>query len=153
MDVKIWTLDPMKLAYVEHIGPYTEVGQAWEKLASWAGPKGLFNEGTKFLGVYYDNPEEVPAEKLRSEACITVEKEFSGSGAIKFKNVAGGRYAVTVHLGPYELLVDSWMEFYMKWLPESGEECSEEPCYEQYMNNPQTTKPEHLVTLLLMPLK
>ncbi|WP_031482223.1 AraC family transcriptional regulator [Maridesulfovibrio frigidus] len=153
MEVKIWNLDPMKMAYVEHVGPYEEVEVAWMKLASWAGANGLFNERTKSFGVYHDNPMEVPAENLRSEACITVDKEVANSGEVKFKDVNGGRYAVAVLLGPYAQLADKWMEFYTKWLPESGEEYRDEPCYEQYLNDPHSTKPEHLVTLLLLPLK
>ncbi len=153
MNVKIWTLESAKMACAEHVGPYEEVGKAWEKLCSWAGPQGLFNEKTKFYGVYYDDPSKVPAEKLRSEACITIENEVPGTDKIKIKDFPGGRYAVTTHLGPYEKLGESWMELYTKWLPQSGEECKESPCYEQYLTDPNNTKPEHLVTLLLMPLK
>ncbi|WP_432737516.1 AraC family transcriptional regulator [Maridesulfovibrio sp. FT414] len=153
MDVKIWTLDPEKMAYVEHVGPYTEVGKAWEKLCDWAGPKGLFNEKTKFYGVYYDDPGQVAPEDLRSEACITVEKEEDAPSDVKFRDFPGGRYAVTVHLGPYENLMESWTKFYMEWLPQSGMEHADSPCFEQYMNCPKSTKPEHLVTILLMPLK
>lgn len=153
MDVKIWTLDPAKLAYVEHVGPYQEVGAAWEKLCSWAGPNGLFNEKTRFYGVYYDDPGEVAPENLHSEACITVEQEVEGSPEIKFKEFNGGKYAVTTHLGPYEELGASWAKFYGEWLPQSGMEYADSPCLEQYMNDPKNTKPEHLVVLLLMPLK
>ena len=152
MNVKIWEIDPVKLAYAEHTGPCDEVKQAWMKLCSWAVPKGLFTEKTKYYGAYHDNPEEVPAAKRRSEACITVEKEVDAPQEIKFKDF-GGKYAVTTHLGPYENLKDTWSDFYVKWLPGSGMEHGDGPCYEQYLNNPECTKPEHLVTLLLMPLK
>ncbi|WP_320174865.1 GyrI-like domain-containing protein [Maridesulfovibrio sp.] len=153
MDVQIWTLDPTKMAYAEHVGPYEEVGKAWEKLCGWAGPNGLFNEKTRFYGVYHDDPGQVPAAELRSEACITLENEVEVPSGIKLKDFPGGKYAVTAHLGPYEKLKDSWTEFYEKWLPQSGETHAEAPCYEQYMNDPINTKPEHLVTILLMPLK
>ncbi|WP_319758983.1 GyrI-like domain-containing protein [Maridesulfovibrio sp.] len=153
MDVKIWTLDPAKMAYTEHVGPYEEVGNAWEILCKWAGPAGIFDETTKFYGVYYDDPNEISAEKLRSEACITVPSATNAPAEIKFKDFPGGRYAVTTHLGPYEGLGKSWSQFYEEWLPTSEENHADAPCYEQYMNNPKTTKPEQLVTLLLMPLK
>lgn len=153
MDVQIWTLDPAKMAYAEHVGPYEEVGKAWERLCAWAGPAGIFNETTRFYGVYYDDPRETPAEKLRSEACLTIAAECDAPAEIKFKDFPGGRYAVTTHLGSYEKLGESWLKFYTEWLPQSGEDHAESPCYEQYMNDPKTTKPEHLVTLLLMPLK
>ncbi|WP_291330298.1 GyrI-like domain-containing protein [Desulfovibrio sp. UCD-KL4C] len=153
MDVKIWALEPMKLAYVEHVGPYQEVEVAWMKLASWAGEKGLFSERTKSYGVYYDNPLEVSAEKLRSEACITLDKEVETAGDVKIRDVESGRYAVTAHLGSYDKLADSWMELCTKWLPESGEECTGGPCFEQYLNDPHATTPEHLVTILLLPIK
>ncbi len=38
MDVQIWTLDAAKMAYAEHVGPYEEVGKAWEKLCAWGWP-------------------------------------------------------------------------------------------------------------------
>ncbi|WP_320005776.1 GyrI-like domain-containing protein [Maridesulfovibrio sp.] len=153
MDVKIWAIDAAKMAYVEHVGPYEGVGEAWEKLCSWAGPAQLFTPGTRFYGVYYDDPREVPAEKLRSEACITIEKEVAVPDGIMLKDFEGGKYAVTTHLGPYENLSESWLKFYTEWLPQSGETHAESSCYEQYLNDPKNTKPEHLVTLLLMPLK
>ncbi|WP_321402896.1 GyrI-like domain-containing protein [Maridesulfovibrio sp.] len=153
MDVQIWKLDAAKMAYTEHLGPYEEVGKAWEKLCAWAGPAGIFSPKTKFFGVYYDDPREVAPENLRSEACITVEDVIDAPVEIKFKDFTGGRYAVTTHLGPYEKLGESWLKFYEEWLPQSGEAHAESPCYEQYLNDPTNTKPEHLVTLLLMPLK
>ncbi|HAS88331.1 MAG TPA: transcription activator effector-binding protein [Desulfovibrio sp.] len=153
MDVKIWTLDPAKMAYVEHVGPYEEIGKAWEKLCSWAGPASLFSPATKFYGVYRDDPGQVPPEELRSEACVTIENEIDAPAEIKFKDFPGGKFAVTTHLGPYENLKETWTEFYEQWLPQSGETHAEAPCYEQYMNDPKSTKPEHLVTILLMPLK
>ena len=153
MDVKIWTLDPAKIAYVEHEGPYEEVYKAWESLCAWAGPSGIFSEKTKFYGVYYDDPAETAPEKLQSEAWITIESETSAPAEIKFKDFDGGKYAVHTHLGPYDELVTSWTKFYSEWLPQSGMELADTPCLEQYMNDPRNTKPEHLVTLLLMPLK
>lgn len=152
MDVKIWTLDTMKLAYVEHVGPYQEVEVAWMKLASWAGEHGLFTERTKSYGIYYDDPMKTPAEQLRSEACITIDKEVPTVGDVKIKEVKSGRYAVTTHLGPYDKLSESWAEL-AKWLQESNEECAGGPGFEQYLNDPHATNPEHLVTLLLLPIK
>lgn len=153
MDVQIWNLDPAKLAYVEHVGPYAEVEKAWEKLCGWAAPAGLFDGKTRFYGMYYDDPSKVAPEKLRSEAIITVEKEMDAPAEVQFKDFPGGKYAVAVHLGPYDKLVDSWTDFYENWLPKSGYEYEDSPCLEQYMNDPTNTRPEHLVTLLLMPLK
>ncbi|WP_320170568.1 GyrI-like domain-containing protein [Maridesulfovibrio sp.] len=153
MDVQIWSIDPVKMAYAEHTGPYNEIGAAWEKLCAWAGPAGHFNATTRFYGVFYDDPATVEPQKLRSEACITVGADVPASADINVRDFQGGKYAVAVHLGPYEKLVDSWSEFYGSWLPGSGMDMGQGPCMEQYMNDPMTTKPEHLVTLLLLPLK
>lgn len=154
MDVKIWNVDSMKAVCMSHSGPYEEIGGAWKELMDWVMPKNLIDSATKFIGVYYDNPEEVAPEKLRSEACMTVSAEVPVEGKVKYKEIEAGKCAVVAHLGPYEKLGEAWMKFYTEWLPQSGETFRDDiPCFEQYLNCPETTPAEQLVTLLYMPLK
>ena len=53
------------LVGVDHVGPYMEIGTAFESLQS------MFPEGD-FAGVYYDNPDVVPEDSLRAFAGIKV---------------------------------------------------------------------------------
>jgi len=38
------------------------------------------------------------------------------------------------------------------WLPKSGRELRDAPCFETYLNSPQGTPPEELLTLIHAPL-
>ncbi len=140
-----------KFAVTTHYGSYEGIHAAYRELyGKWLPSSGyqLKNSVPTF-----EKYIKVPPEELRSEACVTIENEIDAPAEIKFKDFPGGKFAVTTHLGPYENLKETWTEFYEQWLPQSGETHAEAPCYEQYMNDPKSTKPEHLVTILLMPLK
>ena len=50
---------------VDHVGPYMNIGTAFESLQA------VFPEGD-FAGVYYDNPDQVPEDSLRAFAGIKV---------------------------------------------------------------------------------
>ena len=64
MDARIENVEPMRVAFIRHVGPYNEVGETWGKLCTWAGPKGLFGPNTKCLGLCYDDPEVTPEAEL-----------------------------------------------------------------------------------------
>ena len=100
MDVKIETTKPMRVAFMRHVGPYHEVGETWQKLCGWAGPRGLFGPNTTLLGVCHNDPEVTPPEHIRYDACITAPDGLAADGDVGIQEIAGGDYAVTTHHGP-----------------------------------------------------
>ncbi len=89
------------MAFVRHTGPYNECGAAWEKLCSWAEAKGLFGPNTQLLGLCYDDPEVTPPEKIRYDACLTIDTDVRPEGEVGVQEIPGGRYAVTLHQGAF----------------------------------------------------
>lgn len=152
MNVEIQQLAPLRVAFVRHVGPYAECGAAWEKLCAWAGPRGLFGPQTRFLGISYDDPQITPPEKIRYDACITVGANVQPEGEIGVQETAAGEYAVTVHRGPYAMLHQTYERLCGEWLPQCGREPAMAPCFEVYLNDPQTTPPEELLTQIHLPL-
>ncbi len=146
MDVRIEKLEPRRVAFVRNIGPYQEAGKTWEKLMAWAGPRGLFYPGVSCLGLCHDDPDVTPAEKIRYDACISVGDNFQGEGEIGVQEIAGGNYAIARHKGPYEKLADTYTSLCGQWLPSSGHEPRDAPPFEVYVNSPQDTAPEDLIT-------
>ena len=65
MDIRFVNIEPMRVAFVRHTGPYMECEPAWETLCAWAGPKGLLRMDAKYIGISYDDPQVTPPEKLR----------------------------------------------------------------------------------------
>jgi len=153
MDVEIKRLEPVRVAFVRHVGPYNEVGAAWEKLCARLGAEGMLGPGTKFVGICHDDPEVTAPERIRYDACVTVDDDFEGEGEIGAQTVGGGEYAVTTHVGPYDKLGQTYARLYGQWLPQSGREPRSQPSLEFYLNDPESTDPEDLLTDIYAPLK
>lgn len=104
MDVKVNKIDPMRVAFVRHIGPYNQCSGAWGKLCAHLGKKGLLGPDTRYIGLCHDDPDVTPADKIRYDACATVPEDFEPAGEIGVQEIEGGEYAVTTHFGPYDKL-------------------------------------------------
>jgi AraC family transcriptional regulator len=153
MDVKIEHLDPLRVAFVRHIGPYHEVGKAWETLCTQLGKEGLLGPDSRFVGVCYDDPEVTAPEKIRYDACVTVDENFEPQGEVGVQTLPGGAFAVVTHIGPYDRLNQTYAELFGRWLPSSGRELRSEPSLEFYLNDPESTEPEDLLTDIYAPLE
>jgi len=136
--VEVKEAPALTVAYVRHIGPFQGIGQAFEKLMRWAGPRGLLRfPETKVLGVYHDSPEITETDKLRSDAGITVPPQTVVEGEIGKMTVPGGLFAVAyAEVAPHEF-GEAWNVLMRDWLPESGYQPDDRMCYELYLNDPQ----------------
>ena len=154
MDVRIEQLPAMKAVFSRHTGPYAKCGTAWETLCNWAGPRGLCRPDALYIGVSHDDPHITPPEKLRYDACITVESDIAVEGGIGLQTIGGGDYAVVRHQGPYEGLEQAYSQLMGQWLPQSGREFDDaRACFELYRNHPDSTPPQELLTDIHLPLK
>jgi AraC family transcriptional regulator len=146
MKVEIKTIAPMRVAFLRHVGPYEAVGETWERLCEHAGVAGLIGGDTCFLGASYDDPEVTPPDKIRYDACLTVADDFQGEGEVGAQTLGGGRYASVLHEGAYEKLNETYAALFGQWFPENGHEPGPAPCLEFYLNDPESTPPEELLT-------
>jgi len=59
-----------------------------------------------------------------------------------------------MHHGPYERLGETYAALFGQWLPANGREPGGASCsYEIYLNDPNSTPPEELLTEVCVPLK
>jgi AraC family transcriptional regulator len=131
------------VAYLRHVGPYNEVGEAFGRLFQWAGARGLLRfPATESLAVYHDDPESTDVAQLRSDACITVPPDTAVDGDIQLMDIPGGLFAVghfEIEMGEFKA---AWDKVVAEFIPASGYAPDDRPCYEQYLNDP-ATHPEH----------
>ncbi len=153
MKVKIERKEPIRVAFMRHVGPYAEVGATWDKLLPRLGKEGWLGGAALFIGICHDDPEVTPPDKIRYDACVSVDESFQPSGDIGVQLIPGGEYAVTTHFGPYEKLGETYTRLLGQWLPRSGRELRPTPCFEVYLNDPQSTEPADLVTDLYAPMQ
>jgi AraC family transcriptional regulator len=150
--VEIKTLSPQTILFLRHVGPYDQVGATWGRLAMWAGMRGLIGPASRFLGISWDDPEITPPDKLRYDAAITLAGPIQPEGEFGVTELAGGEYATLLHKGPYENLSTTYRLIFGAWLPGSGRELRDAPCFEVYLNSPQSARPEELLTVIHVPI-
>ncbi len=120
MEVRVEESVPARrLAAIEHSGPYEQIGEKFDQLREWAKETQI-GDGT-LIAVYYDDPNAVAPDQLRSAACLEVDGYDSiGGGLVKLIDLPGGRYAVATFKGYYHVLGRAWNEFYATRLPALG---------------------------------
>jgi AraC family transcriptional regulator len=153
MDARIETIEPIRVAFMRHVGPYHQVGETWGKFCGWVAQRGLFGPNTKMLGLCHDDPEVTPPEKIRYDACLVVGDDVQPEGDIGVQEIHGGEYAITTHHGPYERLGATYAALCGQWIPAQNREPAPGPSIEMYRNSPQETPPEELLTDVYVPLQ
>ena len=153
MDVSAVRKEPLRVVCMRATGPYMESGwQAWEKMRVWGAPLGIFGPRAMLIGIGHDDPGITNPRRIRYDACVSVGPEFQAHGEAFTATIPGGDFAVAVHKGPYEDLEKSYIWLYGSWLAQSGREPDARPCYEVYLNDPETTAPGDLLTEINLPL-
>ena len=152
MDVEIKEMPELRVGAVKHVGPYNQIPKAFERLGAVAGPAGLLRHAGSMIAIYHDDPETTPQDQLRSEAALVVPEGIKLPEGLVEEHIAGGRYARTLHVGPYEQLGDVWARFLGEWVPASGNRIGDGVSYEIYLNNPTQVPKQELRTELYVPL-
>ncbi|MEN6615243.1 MAG: GyrI-like domain-containing protein [Syntrophorhabdus sp.] len=114
------------IAYLEQIG---------EELA---GPP---------FAVYYD----ILLEDLDVEMGLPITKAVPGDGEIICREIGIDNAASTVHTGPYED-IEAAYDALTDWMVDNGYEPTG-VAFEFYLNDPGTTSPEDLQTVIFMPIQ
>lgn len=141
---------------LEHRGPYPGIAAVFARVAGWAASRGLYGPAAEFCGIYYDNPDDTPAEALRSFAGSTpppgVDVDSVIEGDFKVMTLAAGPAAWLRFVGPYDGLPPAYRYLYGVWLPQSGRVHADRPSFEINPNSPKNTPAEELITDIYLPL-
>ncbi len=156
--VEVKSMPEIHVAYIRHIGPYKGDGALFEglmnKLMQWAGPRDLIKfPESKLLTIYYDDPEVTADEKLRMDVCLTVPADTEVDGEIGKTSLKAGKYAIAhfeIGMNEYQ---DAWNAVYAGWLPESGYQPDDGPCYELYHNSPDEHPDKKHILDICLPVK
>lgn len=141
--MKLNTIEVKQMAEIttaacDHVGPYSEICGAFDKLMTWAAPLGLLKGKVEMIGIYHDDPALVAPEKLRSKACLVVTGNAATEGDVKPYTITGGKYLVVVAELTMTEFEEVWSKLY-EILEEKGLECDNRDHYEWYLNNPEET--------------
>ncbi|MFC2004796.1 GyrI-like domain-containing protein [Chloroflexota bacterium] len=152
-EVEVRDLPEMHVAYIRHIGPYKGdielFGRLFNQLMTWAGPRGLLRfPETKILAVYYDDPELTDESKHRVDACITIPIDTEVNGEIGKTIIPAGKYAIAHFEISPDQYQEAWDAVYSGWLPDSGYQPADGPCYEIYPGDMEDySRGKHIVDI------
>lgn len=139
--IAVEELPAFTVAYVRHVGPYAGdealFARLFGRLGQWAGPRGLIGEGTRWLAIFHDDPEITPAEKLRVSACVTVPAGTTGERDVSVMEIPAGRCAVARFSLKKDEYAAAWNWLMGEWMPASGYQPDDRPCYEIYRSRPE----------------
>lgn len=151
--IEVKEMPELKLLYIRHTGAFDQIGQAYEKLMRWAGPRGLLKPGTfKTATVYHDDPAITKIENVRQSACITIDHDVKPEGEVGRIDIPSGRYATgRFEIGAHEF-TDAWNTMCL-WFTESGYQPGEGLPYELYHNNHMEHPEKKFILDICIPVK
>jgi AraC family transcriptional regulator len=154
MDTDIRTIPPLRLAAVTHTGAYHQIGPAFKRLGSIAGPAGLFTHPDAIMmGVYKDDPTTTPVERLRSAAAVVILEGARVPAALVEERLLAGRFACFTHVGSYEGLPSAWKAIQDVLMAASRLRRRAGPSYERYLNDPSQVQASELRTEICIPVE
>lgn len=137
MYIEVREMPEMTLAYVVHHEGYNEkIEKAFDKLCTWAGPRGLLAGDVKIIGISWDNPEITPKDKCRYYACITVPEKTEVSGEVSLYKIPACRCIVSKFQGEDKGINPQYNYLYETHLPQSGYQPADIPAFEIYYKDP-----------------
>ena len=138
MSVSVRTLPVQHVAYMRYVGPYGAQGipELWARFRTWMSTRGVGPENRITLGVAYDDASITAAEQCRYDACVVVPPDFTPDRWVNLMDVAGGAYAVAAFVGSAHEIEGVWDRVFSAWLPASGYQPDDRPCFELYRGDP-----------------
>lgn len=140
--------------YIRLIGDYksNDYSQAWGKIWRFIKEKRLFGFNQECLGIAYNDPNITEDEKCQYDCCVTISKDIKPEGEMGVKNLEGGKYAVFKFRGSPDKIGPVYNAIFNTWLPESGHELRDAPCFEKYIKfsktNPGKNKTEVYIPII-----
>ena len=154
MNIQIVDFRETKVAVLEHRGAPELVNDTVKTFIHWRKQNKLPPKLSNTYNIVYNDPETIEPEKYRVDICaeITTDVTANPHGVVT-KVIPGGRCALLRHIGSWDGIGDCARYLYAQWLPNSGEDLRDFPCFFQLVNLfPEV--PEHeLITDIYLPLK
>jgi AraC family transcriptional regulator len=156
---EIRTLPDQWILYARRTGMIDQslnqaANEAFTTLMRYVQDHDLKDTWTMCVGITPDDHTVVPHEQCRFDAGVVLKPgvQLQPGEAVEVQVLAGGRWAVFQHKGPYESLWQTWNIVDRDWLPRSGERLRDAPPMEIYLDDASKTPPEALRTEILIPI-
>ncbi len=153
MKVEIVQFPETRLAVVEHRGSPEFEQQTIQRLIQWRKANQVPPSAEhRTYGLHYNDFRHIDPNDYRLDVGVSVGEavELNPFGVIN-KVIPASRCAKARHLGSRERVLAAEY-LYDQWLPNSGEEYSNQPIIFHYVNIGTDLRPEDMITDVYLPL-
>jgi AraC family transcriptional regulator len=152
MNIEVTTLEPRRVAYMRHEGPYDGSYRKWLDFTTRLKKDGLPRKDSLFIGVPMDNPKVTPPEKLRYDTCVTMDDKYVPRKPVRVRTIAGGDYVVARNC-PRWAIARGYQKLFYSWLPKSGRKARKGPSFLVAVNGPEGMHTAFGLTDIYVPLE
>jgi len=140
------------VAYVRVLDPFRGgVTEAAERLVDWAERRG--HADRPWYGYMWEDPDVVPLADCRYDVAVEVPAGTRASGEVGRTTFPAMTIAEVDVAGPIDLEQRALDWLYGTWLPRSGREPLDAPCFEAWRGRPFAHGHEHFELSVQLPLR
>jgi len=155
IEPQIIEIEPIEVFFVRATGDYkSSASKAWEAIVNFAYANDLSTKVKTRYGIAHDNPSVVEADDLRYDACLELlDTSIQAQADVGKKYISGGKYAIFLHCGSYELLGETYKNI-GDWIVQNNVELRDEPQFQKYLDlDPREVQTQDLRTEIYVPLQ
>ena len=149
MKVEEKRIGEAKVAYIPYRGSYDQIPVLMQKVGQWVAERGLEMTGLVY-GTYYNTPEEVAEEDLQYEIGFSFAGEGYQDANVGVKEIPAHTVLAAMHQGPYTE-VGPVIHAVVDYAVSHGFDIVG-PITEVYLNDPNTTSEDELLTEVHLPV-
>jgi effector-binding domain-containing protein len=147
LDINVKETPSIRFVYLENVGPYDAIGERCAEIGAMAAKQQLSGN---IIGVFFSDPEKVPAEELRCELGMEVPAEFQAPEGFKEREIQARTVAYTVLKGPYEQIAKEYKKMFL-WIKRNDYRVAG-PVTEVYLKGGPGVPPEECLTEVRIPV-
>jgi AraC family transcriptional regulator len=154
MNPEIVVFEATRVAVLEHRGPPDTLLSSVARFIEWRRScQDSPVQTSRTFGVPQNDPEATPPADFRFDICGELRGPLQQNAAgIIEKAIPGGRCAVARHIGSTDAIGDTLRLLYGEWLPQSGEQLRDYPCFFHYIKRVPSVPVHEQVTDVYLPL-
>jgi AraC family transcriptional regulator len=149
-EVRVVLREPFEVVALRRNGnDYAAVAEGYGRLFAWAGAAGLMGQFQGIYGIALD--DVVSVDDARFDACVALGR-VEPPGEFRLETIAGGHYACLTYRGDYAGLPAAEARLMATTLLDLDAEPADAPMLHHYLNDPDETPVEDLLTGIYIPL-
>lgn len=157
LSFEIEILPDFEILFLEYKGGYDNIAklrEMWAQFVNYLKVKNSYSDQATFFAECLDDETISDDIHCRYNLALILERplSFELDGFLQTKVHHQQKYAKFIHKGSHETCVETYQKIYAFWMFDIGLELKDAPTLEFYLNDPDTTPPDELLTEIYIPV-